>query len=551
MSMPQHVIPRVSETMLGIGIGLRAMHYRDFLEHRPAVDWLEVHTENYLAAGGWDRHVLDTLRKDYPVSLHGVGLGIGSARGFRAEHLLRIRELVRRIEPALISEHLCWSAVDDRQLNDLLPIPLTRDALAMVCERVDQIQETLGRRILLENVSSYLRYRSDAMSEAEFLAEVATRTGCGILLDVNNLYVNQCNHAEDAVAAMAAMPVDAVGEMHLAGHLVTPDAVIDHHGDRIAPAVWDLYAKALERFGAVSTLIEWDTDIPALTVLLEEAQRARRLVAEERQRRDEEPLAIVQQSFANALFDARTEMLALPAFKGDAQLAGQRLALYRGNLTGTWEKVLASAYPVLKALVGEEFFAALARAYGKAHPSRDGDLNRFGEQLAVFLERFAPVADYPYFPDMARLEWALHQAHYAGNACAIDGASFADMSAEQLDAARLTFHPACSLIASDWAVIAVWRAHQADGGDFPCDLAQQQYGLVVRPGWKADVLMLDAATHAALATLLRGEPLGAALDAALALDEAFDFGAQLHAWLRHGVFIDVEFVHLAIKERQP
>ena len=297
---------------LGIGVGLRAPHYRDFLERRPKVGWLEVHTENYLDTGGWDSHVLQLLRRDYPISLHGVGLGIGSARGFSEHHLERISEVVRRIEPALVSEHLCWGAVDDRHLNDLLPMPLTREALDLVCKRVDHVQEKLGRRILLENVSTYLRYRDDAMSEAEFLAALAARTGCGILLDVNNLYVNLRNHGEDPLAALEAIMPGTVGEIHLAGHLVTPDAVIDHHGDRVAPEVWELYERALQRFGNVSTLIEWDTDLPALDVLLEEAKRAQNLVDKVQQHAATERLAVVQQSFSNALFDAKTEVLALP-----------------------------------------------------------------------------------------------------------------------------------------------------------------------------------------------------------------------------------------------
>lgn len=261
----------------GVGIGLRTPHYRDFLERRPPAGWLEVHTENYLDPGSWDAHVLTGLRRDYPVSLHGVGLGIGSARGFSERHLQRVADVVERIEPVLVSEHLCWGAVDDRHLNDLLPMPLSVDALQLVCERVERIQEKLGRSILLENVSTYLRYADDVMSEAEFLANVAARTGCGILLDINNLYVNQCNHGEDALAALQAIPADAVREMHLAGHLVTPAAVVDHHGSRVSAEVWALYEAALQRFGAAPTLIEWDTDIPVLDVLLDEAATAARI----------------------------------------------------------------------------------------------------------------------------------------------------------------------------------------------------------------------------------------------------------------------------------
>jgi uncharacterized protein len=526
--------------LLGVGIGLRAPHYRDFLECKPKVGWLEVHTENYLEAGGWDAHVLERLRHDYPLSLHGVGLGLGSARGFSQHHLERVREVVRRVEPALVSEHLCWGAVDDRNLNDLLPMPLTTQALELVCARVDRVQEALGRRILLENVSTYLRYRDDTMSEAEFLAAVAARTGCGILLDINNLYVNQRNHAEDPLTALLAIDPGSVGEMHLAGHLVTPDTVIDHHGDRVAQAVWDLYAVALRRFGPVATLIEWDTDIPALDVLLDEADRARRIAGEVQQTMAADDLAARQLAFTNALFDAGTEVTALPLFKGDATLAQQRLALYRGNLTGTWDKTLSAAYPVLKALVGDEFFSALARAYGKAHPSEAGDLNSFGAQFAEFLARFPHVAEYPYFPDVARLEWALHTAHYAANAVPLAMDVLAPLTPEQLDGARLVLHPACRLLRFDWAVVALWNAHQPGfEGEFPQDLAQADAALVVRPEWKAGVLRLTSAACTALAALRDGAAFGAALDAALDIDPGFDFGTHLQQWLRHAVFVDL------------
>lgn len=526
---------------LGFGVGLRAPHYREFLEHRPAVDWLEIHTENYLDPGGWDAHVLQQLRRDYPISLHGVGLGIGSAHGFSRLHLQRVRDAVNRIQPAIISEHLCWGAVHDRQLNDLLPLPLTQEALNLVCERVDRMQEVLGRRILLENVSTYLRFRDDAMSEAEFLASVSTRTGCGVLLDINNLFVNQCNHGEDPLAALDAIAPHMVGEMHLAGHLVTPDAVIDNHGDRVAESVWALYETAVRRFGPVSTLIEWDTDIPALDVLLAEAQRAREVAARAQQTAATIRLADVQLAFSDALFNAQTGPQALSLFKDSAPLAEQRLSLYRGNLSSAWHKTLSSAYPVLQALVGEDFFNGLARAYGKAHPSQSGDLNQFGAHFPDFLRHFPHVAQYPYFPDMAALEWAHHCAHYAADARPVNAADIASLSPEQLDNARLSLHPACRLIASEWAVVEVWQAHQPEWeNDFPAQIDHRNHGLIVRPQWKADVLLLTPGAFAALSGLQQGLALGAALDAALEIEPDFDFGFHLQQWLQHAVFSNAD-----------
>jgi uncharacterized protein (UPF0276 family) len=263
----------------GAGVGLRHAHYDAFMTAAPAVDWVEVHSENYFGDGGYDLHVLETVRRDFPVSLHGVGLGLGSAVPLDDGHLARLRRLVERIEPAVVSEHLCWGATPHGALHDLLPMPLDAVSLDHLCARVAQVQDVLRRPILVENVSAYVRFRGDTLGETAFLAKLARRTGCGVLLDVNNLYVNQCNHGEDALAAMAALPPDVVGEIHLAGHRVMEAAVIDDHGSRVAPVVWSLYEAALRRFGATPTLIEWDTDVPPLDVLLDEARLARERMA--------------------------------------------------------------------------------------------------------------------------------------------------------------------------------------------------------------------------------------------------------------------------------
>lgn len=258
----------------GAGIGLRGPHFDAFLDGRPDVAWLEVHSENFFGAGGFDRHVLDQVRTRYPMSLHGVGLSIGSADGLREVHLDKLRRLVERTEPALVSEHLCWGAFGDRHFNDLLPMPFTETALAVVSDRIDQVQTALRRPILIENVSSYVLWRDSTFSEADFLAALVSRSGCGLLLDVNNIYVNARNHGFDAVAAIDAIPKGCVHEIHLAGHLVSGDVLIDDHGSTVAPAVWSLYEHALRRFGYVPTLIEWDTDVPPLDVLLAEAEKA-------------------------------------------------------------------------------------------------------------------------------------------------------------------------------------------------------------------------------------------------------------------------------------
>ncbi len=263
------------------GIGLRHPHHRPMLETLPDAGWLEAHSENYLG-GGAPFQALATLRRDYPVSLHGVGLSLGTAGPLDARHLDRIAALVDRIEPGLVSEHLSWSAQGGVYLNDLLPLPYTEESLAVVCGHIAETQEKFGRPILIENPSTYLRFAHSTIAEEEFLAEIARRTGCGILLDVNNIFVTARNHGFEAESYVAAIPTAAVGEIHLAGHtakLVEGREIrIDDHGSAVSDEVWSLYRAALLRFGRIPTLIEWDSNIPALPVLLAEAAKAQGLM---------------------------------------------------------------------------------------------------------------------------------------------------------------------------------------------------------------------------------------------------------------------------------
>jgi uncharacterized protein (UPF0276 family) len=256
------------------GIGLRAPHVGELLATRPAVPWLEIHPENYVM-GGAALASLETARRDYPVSFHGVGLSLGSAGLIDRRHLERLKTLVDRIAPCLVSEHLSWCTSGGAYLNHLLPLPYTDETLAVVASHIHEVQESLGQSILIENPSSYLRFRHSTIPEPEFLAELARRTGCGLLCDVNNIYVTAWNLGLDAIAYLGALPSATIGEMHLAGH-ARNDAdgqtiLIDDHGSRVAPPVWTLYHEALQRFGPVPTLVEWDTDIPELSVLLAEA----------------------------------------------------------------------------------------------------------------------------------------------------------------------------------------------------------------------------------------------------------------------------------------
>ena len=251
------------------------------LERLPTLGWLEVHSENFYGDGGQPHWFLERLRAHYPLSVHGVGLGLGSVDPLSSTHLAKLVRLIERYEPFLVSEHLCWSAVDGAHLNDLLPLPYTEEALDHVCARVDAVQETLRRRVLIENISSYVRFAHSTIPEWEFVSTLAARTGCGILLDVNNVHVSACNHGFDARAYLDAIPADAVGEIHLAGFEQVDDCLVDTHSRPVCDAVWQLYARTIERIGARHTLIEWDKDIPPLDDLLGEADQADRIMRRE------------------------------------------------------------------------------------------------------------------------------------------------------------------------------------------------------------------------------------------------------------------------------
>lgn len=274
-------IPTRNALPSGAGIGLRPPHIREILDARPPIPWLEVHSENFFCPGARPRRHLESLRADYPLSLHGVGLSLGAVETrFFETHLARLKELIAAVEPALVSEHLSWGTVPQRHLNDLLPLPYTEEALTYVCARVDAAQAFLGRRLAIENISSYVRWRHDVIPEWEFLVEVARRTGCGILLDVNNIYVSGENHSFDPRVYLAAVPAGAVAEIHLAGYEQAQGCLIDTHSRPVAGLVWALYRETLARFGPRPTLIEWDADIPALAVLLGEAAQAESILKE-------------------------------------------------------------------------------------------------------------------------------------------------------------------------------------------------------------------------------------------------------------------------------
>ncbi|MEJ2619133.1 MAG: DUF692 domain-containing protein [Candidatus Thiodiazotropha sp.] len=267
----------IDRPFLGYGLGLRKQHYNDVLDQRPEVDWFEIISENYMVDGGKPLDYLDRIREHYPMVMHGVSMSIGSVEPLNERYLRQLKSLIKRVEPVWFSDHLCWTGVNELNLHDLLPLPYTEEALDHVVDRVKQVQDYLGRQMLLENVSSYISYNESEMSEWEFLCQVAERADCQILLDINNIYVSAFNHEFDPHAYLAAMPGDRIRQIHLAGHIHEQDLIIDTHDQPVAAPVFELYAAALERFGPISTMIERDDNIPPLPELLDELEQVRKI----------------------------------------------------------------------------------------------------------------------------------------------------------------------------------------------------------------------------------------------------------------------------------
>ena len=268
----------LSPRQASAGVGLRRPHYTDFLNEKQPIAWLEVHAENFLNFDTPAFKILERLRQDYPVSFHAVNLSLGSSDGIDEEHVKRVKALIERINPFFVSDHLSWGRIDGYYLNDLLPIPYTQEALTLFASNLSRIQDLLERPLLIENPSSYLQFQVSEMSEAEFLGALVHRAGAGVLLDINNIYVSCSNHGWDAQQYLKAIPAGKVKEMHLSGHVLQGKLRIDDHGSQVCPEVWDLYQKAINIFGPVPTLIEWDSNVPSLTTLLDEASKAQTIL---------------------------------------------------------------------------------------------------------------------------------------------------------------------------------------------------------------------------------------------------------------------------------
>jgi uncharacterized protein (UPF0276 family) len=533
-----------------VGAGLKPAHYAEILAARPDIGFFEIHAENYMNAGGPNHRWLAAIRECHPISVHGVGLSLGSTEKLDRDHLARLKRVVARTEPALVSEHLAWCDFSGRAFPDLLPLPYDEAALRRIGDKIDAVQQALGREILIENPATYLRFRGDSLSEPQFLAELCESAGCGLLLDVNNVHVSAINHGFDAKDYLDAFPLERVGEIHLAGHAEARDAhgafLIDDHGGPVADEVWALYRHVIARASPRPTLIEWDNNIPDWPVLLGEALKARNTMDSSRTlaihktpiaaKSEAAPAsAFWQASFATAL---RAPDAPVPALFAPCD-AEARFAVYRNNSAVAEIGALKEQFPTVLQLVGEDAFSGLARAFARKNTPRSPILGEFGAEFPEFVAEFLPeqgAEETPYLADAARLDWACLRALRAEEAEPCDVTRLAALDPARIGEARARTHPALAVVASDWPLLALRDPEAA-----PIDDWRAETILVLRPQAEVRLTAISPGAAAFLHGCARGATLAEAAAAGAQADDHFDFGGTLVALTEAGAFVDFIF----------
>jgi len=544
----------------GFGLGLRTPHYQDFLSQPQPVDWLEIITDNYLVDGGKPLVVLDQLRRDYPMAMHGVAMSIGAAGGLDRDYLARVKALAQRIEPLWVSDHLCWIGPGPEQLHDLYPLPYTDEAARLVIDHIRQAQDFLGRRLVIENVSSYIDFKASQHSEWQFLSHVAQEADCLLLLDVNNVYVSSVNHDFDPLNYLRALPQGRVQQIHLAGHSKQGDGgtqLIDTHDHPVAPEVWALYQEARRLFGPVAAMIERDADIPPLPTLLAELALARQHAAQAdaatKPALPTEPAALWRWSAPQAPALSRTQHLLGRFIVSEAPApdrppaadllqtpAGvdptERLNIYHHAYRARLSEVLADTFAKTYLFMGSDLFDSEAMRFAPAHPPLARSLNRYGEAFPAYLAARYP--DNPELFELAQLDWDLRTC--------FDGQDHEALSAQaaQLDAeaqwlqAEAPLHPSLRLRPVQTNVLSLWKAIDADAEVPPSESLPKPASLVVwRKGLQPHFQSVDAGQAAFLAALQQGKSITAACadpEAAAALEDPSVLSGWLQSWLAEG-----------------
>jgi len=483
----------------GLGVRPELFAQIEALESGEAspIGFLEAHSENYFGES-IARDKLLHLRQNYAVSLHGVGLSLGRADDLDRQHLKELKQLVDEVDPFIVSEHLAWSAYSHQHLPDLLPLPLTPQALDIICEHIDQMQNALGRQILLENPSNYLLFDRLQIPEPEFLNSVASRTGCGLLMDVNNIHVSATNVGRDGVAYIKAINSDAIGQYHLAGYTEVqqmvnsePETVlIDTHNQTVFDPVWNLFDHALEMHGARPTLFEWDSDFPEFDILLNECAKANSRLEMHSQSAKARPitndLSLVEGATDDndgiSLLDSQAQFLSdiLRLNKGVAQAASEhqhRISIYQNNVFGAIQDYLEEVYPATRGVVGADFFKQMVQIFIQQTPPDQGNIHLYGDGFEALCSSLPGLEALPYLADLIRYEWALHSSYFSVVSSALDPSS---LPQDELLTSAVEFNDSVFVINSGYPTYEIQRQSLPSyEGEVSIDLSQSQDSLLV------------------------------------------------------------------------
>jgi uncharacterized protein (UPF0276 family) len=537
---------------LGFGLGLRANHYPYIFEHNPAVDWFEIISENFMDTDGRPKRNLARIREVYPVVMHGVALSIGTVDPLNSEYLQKLKKLIDWLNPAWVSDHLCWTGIAHKNTHDLLPMPYTEKALKHTIQRIKQVQDFLQRPIALENPSTYLEFNVSHIPEAEFIAQMAKESGCNLLLDVNNVYVSCYNHRLDPKAYIDALPLDKVIQVHLSGHTNNGTHIIDTHDDAVVDAVWALYKYTVHQVGRIpNTMVEWDDNIPDFPRLYAELEKAKTAA---RDAANFAPLPDLAQPTPPYIHNAHTSLDTAQNIMQGAILLGaaidshphdwirskidfspnDQLAVYVNAYRFRLYNLTKAEYPVLEQYLGDDTFDKLLRDFVNVEQSRHFNIGRYTSLLLDFLPRH-PCCD-AFALELAALENAISQLSDPPETIPLEAEHIAGITPESLMAMHLYPRTALQLFAFTYPVNQYYRAVKEDATPSPPTLAQSFLAVFRHEDtvWRMD---LAAAEYALLRHLFAGQPIGAALELLQenhTFEEA-DLSNWFARWMRNGL----------------
>jgi len=554
---------------LGCGVGLRPVHYPAIIDKWPKMDWFEAVSENYMDSGGRPTQILEKIRARYPVALHGIALSIGSADPLNQKYLERLKRLVERIGPFIVSDHLCWSGVRGEELHDLLPLPLTEGAVRHVVSRTQAVQEFLGRKILLENVSTYVTYKHSTMPEWEFLREVSRRSGCGILLDINNIYVNAMNHNFNPHDYLKNIPGERVEQFHLAGHTDMGSFLFDTHSAPVIDKVWELYREALELYGPVSTLIEWDEHIPDFKHLDAESKKAKAIYRQFEGKKPKQnrlemkgtldvlsesknyeiSLLDIQESFKSHIMPYGEGRPKIPVGEFLNPQGGvrpeERLSVYANGYVARVEEALSEVYEAVRQAIGVDAFSSLCRSYTQQTPPLDYNLCFAGRELPELIGELPLSKKFPFLQDLARLERQVWTAFNAFDHEPMTPESVAQWPLEDWEQAKIIFQPSVSLLAAEWPVLDLWLNRHNPKQNLKTRIAAKSQRILV--GRRKDLVrceVLDENQYRLIHGLLEGKSLGEACErlAEHADENSLPIASWFSSWVKDGLIGSCQFL---------